>query len=716
MLKIAIGHSEDVDTRIAVQSAINQCKGQLGRLAPQAGVVFAGIEYQHQEILLEILGHFPGIELIGCTSAGELSSVSGCSDDSVGLMLFYSDAIEIRSGLGRQVSKDPAAAVRAAVVQANSRQSAEAALCLVFPDSYSGYSYEIINCLNAELGVHCPIFGGAAGTLDFERSPLQFFGTAVVQDAVPLLLFYGDIALEFDVGNSWQPLGMRAKVTEASGKSIKRIGDMKALDFYRYYVGPHGHPVAEFPLAVYEDGATQFYIRTATGYDEKTGSISFPGPIPQGATVQLTEATRKQIFEHTQASINRVSNKLSQAWQPSAAIVFSCVTRKGILGTRTPEELQILKRFLPDRIPIFGFYSFGEFSPLEKNQRSRLHSSSIVTLLLGEAGSQRAADNIADLQATPPPSIPEAADETDRLKREAMFLRRKFKRSEFYRQRLESTIEMNAALLKKINQDVNTARLEIQRKNELLRQALALADEIQKNMLPRENLDLEKFRIAGKSVYCSETGGDYYDFIKTSEDLRQPLNIVVGDVTGHGIEAALLMTTARALIRSRASQPGSISQILTDVNKHLAYDINASGRFMTMFYLTIDPQRKCLNWVRAGHDPAILYDPSTDTFESLAGPGMALGVDEFYRYQANEKYGLKKDQVIFLGTDGIWETHNPKGGMLGKQSVLEIIRQNASGSPAAIIDTIINAMNDFRENLEPEDDATLVAIKIDEEL
>ena len=192
--------------------------------------------------------------------------------------------------------------------------------------------------------------------------------------------------------------------------------------------------------------------------------------------------------------------------------------------------------------------------------------------------------------------------------------------------------------------------------------------------------------------------------------------MLVGDVTGHGIEAALLMTTARALIRSRALQPGSIAQIVTEVNHHLAYDINASGRFMTMFYLNIDPWKKRLSWVRAGHDPAIFYDPATDTFEELGGPGIALGVDESFAYQTNEKFGLAQGQIIFLGTDGIWETHNPKGEMLGKAPVFDIIRACASESPQTIIDNVITAMNDFRENLEPEDDATFVAVKVEGEL
>jgi serine phosphatase RsbU (regulator of sigma subunit) len=720
MLKIAVGHSEDVDTLRAVETVIAQCRHQLGHLEPQAGIVFAGIEYEHRKILTAIRARYPGIELVGCTTAGEISSISGNSDDSDGLVLIYSDTLEIKSGVGRNMSEDPAAAIRFALAHAKDRRSRTPSLCLIFPDSYNPSFQAIVDSLNTELGSACPVFGGGAGTLEAEKAPLQFYGDEVLQNALPLLLFFGDLELEFNVNNSWRPLGMRARVTEVSGTTVRLIGDMKALDFYRYYVGPHGHPAAEFPLAVFDDiDENQFYVRAPMDFDEDSGSVSFAGPIPLGATVQLTEATREQMVAYTQAAIGSAFKQITQTWRPAAALVFSCITRKAILGTRTPEELQILRDHLPADVPIMGFYSFGEFGPLQKNQLSRMHSSTMVTLLLGEKDSRPDAATIADQPPASEPVGPKADDQTTlaQLQNENLYLKRKLKRSEGYRQRLETTVDLNASVVKKINRDINRARLEIEHKNELLRQTLELADEIQKNMLPRRNPQVANFQIAGKSVYCSETGGDYFDFLKTDKDRPGPFSVLVGDVTGHGIEAALLMTTARALIRSRALQPGSVAQILTEVNQHLAYDIGATGRFMTMFYLTIDPGKKCLNWVRAGHDPAIFYDPATDTFEELGGgSGIPLGVDESFAYEANEKSGLAKDHIIFIGTDGIWETHNPKGEMLGKEPVLDIIRKNASNSPQTIIDNVIAVMNDFREDREPEDDATLVAVKVESEL
>jgi len=150
-------------------------------------------------------------------------------------------------------------------------------------------------------------------------------------------------------------------------------------------------------------------------------------------------------------------------------------------------------------------------------------------------------------------------------------------------------------------------------------------------------------------------------------------DVVVGDVTGHGVDAALLMTSARAFLRMRASQCGGISQIITEMSRHLTLDILNTGRFMTMFYISIDLENKNLAWVRAGHDPAIIYDPRLDQFEELKGTGLALGVDESYIFEENSKTDLTPEQIIAIGTDGIWETFNKQGEMFGKMRFREII-------------------------------------------
>ncbi len=245
-----------------------------------------------------------------------------------------------------------------------------------------------------------------------------------------------------------------------------------------------------------------------------------------------------------------------------------------------------------------------------------------------------------------------------------------------------------------------------------IRKSLEVAKEVQQNLLPQEIPNLRGFDIAARIVYCDETGGDYFDFFPCEDEDCARFGIVVGDVTGHGVGAALLMATARALIRGLVTRPENLAESLTQVNSLLSADVRDSGRFISLFFLMIEEGSGAISWVRAGHDPAILYDPATDTVEELMGPGMVLGVEEDYSYEQVAKTIETDGTIILIGTDGIWETHNGEGEMFGKERLEEIIRTNADKSVGAIQDAVLEAVSDFRGDTEQEDDITIVVIKV----
>jgi sigma-B regulation protein RsbU (phosphoserine phosphatase) len=247
---------------------------------------------------------------------------------------------------------------------------------------------------------------------------------------------------------------------------------------------------------------------------------------------------------------------------------------------------------------------------------------------------------------------------------------------------------------------------------EKMQQSLNLAKEVQQNLLPKSNLKINGFDIAGKSIYCDETGGDYYDFIIIDDAAEQKIGVAIGDVSGHGIPSALLMATVRSSLRQRVSLPGSTAKIISDVNRHLVKDVEDSGQFMTMFFLVLDTATRQIEWVRAGHDPGIVYDPGSDSFSELGGSGMALGVDAEWIYEDNKKTDFPNGQIIFLNTDGIWEARNKKREMLGKEPILNTIRQNASLDATQIIGAIFNTLDKFIGGVKIEDDITSVVIKM----
>jgi len=247
-----------------------------------------------------------------------------------------------------------------------------------------------------------------------------------------------------------------------------------------------------------------------------------------------------------------------------------------------------------------------------------------------------------------------------------------------------------------------------------IKQALTLAKEVQQSLFPKQALKTDEFEAAGRSIYCDETGGDYYDFIPMAGSDGPKWGVAVGDVSGHGIPAALLMATVRSALRQRASHPGSADRIMADVNRQITSDVGHSGEFITLFFLVIDPLKMELEWVRAGHDPGLLYDPGTDSFEELGGTGLALGIDEKCRCSGHRRSGILPGQVILLGTDGLWEAANPKGEMLGKQPIYNTIRKNCALSANAILESILASLEKFQAGAKREDDVTLVIIKVDD--
>ena len=246
-----------------------------------------------------------------------------------------------------------------------------------------------------------------------------------------------------------------------------------------------------------------------------------------------------------------------------------------------------------------------------------------------------------------------------------------------------------------------------------MQQSLNLAKEVQQNLLPKTDLKVNGFDIAGKSVYCDETGGDYYDFMVIGAPAEQKIGIAVGDVSGHGISSALLMASARAFLRQRSALPGSVSQVMSDVNRQLCRDVVESGSFMTLFYMAIDMSGRSIRWVRAGHDPAMIYDMETDSFNELGGRGLALGVHKNFEYEEYERQ-ITPGQIVLVGTDGIWELNNEANEMFGKDRVRDIIRADRSTTAKEILASITDSLNRFRGSRQPADDITMVVIKVQE--
>jgi sigma-B regulation protein RsbU (phosphoserine phosphatase) len=210
-------------------------------------------------------------------------------------------------------------------------------------------------------------------------------------------------------------------------------------------------------------------------------------------------------------------------------------------------------------------------------------------------------------------------------------------------------------------------------------------------------------------IPCDAVGGDYLDFLTGEEFAGHGFGVVVGDVAGHGPAAALLMTAARACLRMRAARPGSLGEIVTEVNRCLVADLGDVGRFMTFYLLEV--RGDAMSWVSAGHEPALLVDPGSRTITDLQGDGPLLGIAADINFREHQAPFRQPGQVVALCTDGITEAWNDSGEQFGRERLKESLLRHASQPATSILEGVMHDVLQFRGPAQQKDDLTLVVLK-----
>jgi hypothetical protein len=206
---------------------------------------------------------------------------------------------------------------------------------------------------------------------------------------VPFLLFGEGVVFSCGVDTGWRPIGREGRVTDVDGHVVRAIDGRPATEFYREFLGNADIThLTEYPLAVAADDgrASSYYLRAPGRTDEAGGCIHFLGDVPDGARVHITTTNRDEILAATRSSFRRALDDFPKdsggGGKPALALCISCAGRKQILGSRTQEEVRLVKELLGD-VPAVGFYGYGEIAQLEKDGISHYHNETFTTLLLG---------------------------------------------------------------------------------------------------------------------------------------------------------------------------------------------------------------------------------------------------------------------------------------------------------------------------------------------
>ncbi len=267
------------------------------------------------------------------------------------------------------------------------------------------------------------------------------------------------------------------------------------------------------------------------------------------------------------------------------------------------------------------------------------------------------------------------------------------------RQQFQFTLELTPAHIKRISERERMAR------------ELEIARTVQMSLLPKGNPLVEGYDIAGICLPALEVGGDYYDFIQLEQG---KIGIAIGDVSGKGVPAAIYMTLTKGILQSHASENSSPAEVLIKLNRQMYLNIERNS-FVSMFYAVLDMRKHKIRFARAGHNPAILAQRSTNVSTLLQPRGIALGLEQGPRFQTTleeHEMPLQSGDVLTFYTDGFTEASNAQGEEFGEQRLENIISSSKLDSANGIIQGVVRSVKTFVGNTPQHDDMTMVVIKV----
>jgi sigma-B regulation protein RsbU (phosphoserine phosphatase) len=240
-----------------------------------------------------------------------------------------------------------------------------------------------------------------------------------------------------------------------------------------------------------------------------------------------------------------------------------------------------------------------------------------------------------------------------------------------------------------------------------LQEEVTMARQIQLDLLPSSPPELEFVAISACSNPSRTVGGDFYDFILLPE--RNRVGMVIADASGKGMPAALMIAQIQAIIRSEINNGTSIANMLKNMNKQVAA-ATSSEKYVTLFYAELDYATGTMYYANAGHNyPVVVH--ADGEIELLETGGPIIGAFPLMEYTSTS-VSLRKDDLVFLFTDGLSEAMDDSGREYTELRVREFIRDCRDCDPQTVIDRILEDVQKFDPTTPPKDDTTIIALKV----
>lgn len=392
MITASVGVGTDNDAYKAGREASAQAvSGIAAENRVHVLIVFGSTQFDQDKLLAGICDTVPDALIVGCSTAGEISSEGFSTEKSVVVMAISSDQMRFWGGIGNHILWNPTQAGEecASSLEYDSRGYISSAV--VFLDILSGSGDATIAGMFNKLGDTFPVYGGAAGDdlLFFET--FQYLQNKVSKGSIVGMGLSGDYHVAGVAMHGFLPIGIARTVTRAEGTTLFELDEKAASSIYEEYFGEeHTNELHEgllpalavsYPLGVFAPESNEVVLRNPVFVDQK-GAMTFTSEIPVGAEVRLMISDVERGLETAELAAKEVLKKLNGR-KPKAVLIINSVSRKKMLGLHADEEIEIIQRTFGRDVPMIGYYTYAQIDKQYGNS-TPFHNGSLLIWALAE--------------------------------------------------------------------------------------------------------------------------------------------------------------------------------------------------------------------------------------------------------------------------------------------------------------------------------------------
>lgn len=392
---VGIGSSISSNLPNAIDESLSMAMAPLQGHPVNLLLVFtSAIKHNQQQLLNTLRAKLPSTLVTGCSTSGEITSLTGPTDGSIALLAIWSDQMTFSVGKGENVARDSRVAGQSFAQHVmKSKKGEKPKAAIIFPDGLAGNGTDIVRGILDIYGEQFMLAGGSAGD-DFQfKKTYQYLDSEVLSGSVVGIGMYGNFSIGIGVRHGWIPIGTSRVATKATSNILEQLDGKPAIQIYEDQFGKDKTPIDKnepfaklaitYPLGIVLPGQSEYLIRDPLKVSDD-GSITCAAEIPVGSEVYIMIGSREEAINAAEDAAKRALLHLGSK-KPKMALLFNCIARKKLLMNRKKDEIDIIRKTIGKDIPLIGFYTYGEQAPLGGEILTcSFHNETDVIFLLAE--------------------------------------------------------------------------------------------------------------------------------------------------------------------------------------------------------------------------------------------------------------------------------------------------------------------------------------------